>query len=386
MTYNGLDIFEGKIKSNDEGILAISLVDDPAIDIDFVCFSKDKNIVNFSIQSEEERIITGPIMIPDYPIIRNVDGYSFYVKYSRETIKEMAEKMLKDGTSNNVDTQHNMQFIDGLSLIELYIKDSKKGIVPSFLQNIPDGTLIASYHIQDDTLWDSVKNGKLLNGFSLAGAFDFEGLKNKIIKNKKMKVIEKFLKTVVKFAQISTDKGILLTNEGEDLAVGVEVFVGRVILRSEDRRGGRRAVSTGGGGAATETVGRGAAAEIAIGCAVAPLVMLLCGGGILLLLHAAHVVLRLLFLALGFQRRADVKVVIIDPRAVPATIEIHPRAEIVGRAIIREGLLHPRRRTRVVLHRDGINSRVGRRIRIHERRLLAGLRGSIRIQHTRPAS
>ena len=164
-------------------------------------------------------------MIPDYPIIRNVDGYSFYVKYSRETIKEMAEKMLKDGTFNNVDTQHNMQFIDGLSLIELYIKDSKKGIVPSFLQNIPDGTLIASYHIEDDTLWDSVKNGKLLNGFSLAGVFDFEGLKNKIIKSKEMKIVEKFLKTVVKFAQISTDKGILLTNEGEELAVGVEVFV-----------------------------------------------------------------------------------------------------------------------------------------------------------------
>lgn len=225
MTYNGLDIFEGKIKSVDEGILAISLVDDPAIDIDFVCFSKDKNIVNFSIQSEEERIITGPIMIPDYPIIRNVDGYRFYVKYSRETIKEMAEKMLKDGTFNNVDTQHNMQFIDGLSLIELYIKDSKKGIVPSFLQNIPDGTLIASYHIEDDILWDSVKNGKLLNGFSLAGVFDFEGLKNKIIKSKEMKIVEKFLKTVVKFAQISTDKGVLLTNEGEDLAVGVEVFV-----------------------------------------------------------------------------------------------------------------------------------------------------------------
>ena len=236
MTYNGLDIFEGQIKSNDEGILAISLVDDPAIDIDFVCFSKDKNIVNFSIQSEEERIITGPIMIPDYPIIRNVDGYKFYVKYSRETIKEMAEKMLKDGTFNNVDTQHNMQFIDGLSLIELYIKDSKKGIVPSFLQNIPDGTLIASYHIADDTLWDSVKNGKLLNGFSLAGAFDFEGLKNKIIKSKEMKIVEKFLKTVVKFAQISTDKGVLLTNEGEDLAVGVEVFVedGEGYKKAED--------------------------------------------------------------------------------------------------------------------------------------------------------
>ena len=137
----------------------------------------------------------------------------------------MAEKMLKDGTFNNVDTQHNMEFIDGLSLIELYIKDSKKGIVPSFLQNIPDGTLIASYHIKDDILWDSVKNGKLLNGFSLAGVFDFEGLKNKIIKSKEMKIVEKFLKTVVKFAQISTDKGILLTNEGEDLAVGVEVFV-----------------------------------------------------------------------------------------------------------------------------------------------------------------
>lgn len=225
MTYNGLDIFEGKIKSNDEGIFAISLVDDPAIDIDFVCFSKDKNIVKFSIQSEEERIITGPIMIPDYPIIRSVDGYRFYVKYSRETIKEMAEKMLKDGTFNNIDIQHNMQLIDGLSLVELYIKDSKKGIVPSFLQNIPDGTLIASYHIENDILWDSVKNGKLLNGFSLAGRFDFEGLNNKIIKRKEMKIVEKFIKTIVKFAQISTDKGMLLTNEGEDLAVGVEVFI-----------------------------------------------------------------------------------------------------------------------------------------------------------------
>lgn len=225
--YKGFPVYEAKIKSNTDGVIAISLVEDPAVNSEFVCFKKDDKIQKFSIDNEEERIITGVVMLADSPIYRRNGDFEYYIVFSRDTIKQMASKMLADGTFSNNDIQHNGRMIAGLELLELYIKDEKKGINPNFL-DVPDGSLLASYHVTDDALWDEVKNGNFLNGFSLEGYFDVaetEQKYNKINKNTKMKLIEKFLKNLVKFSEIATDKGTILIQEGDELAVGVDVYV-----------------------------------------------------------------------------------------------------------------------------------------------------------------
>lgn len=90
-------------------------------------------------------------MLADTPIYRrDADGTEYYLLFSEKTIRLMAEKMISDNTQNNVDLYHNGDLVGSINLLELFIKDSKKGIVPNYLEDIPDGSLVATYKVRDD--------------------------------------------------------------------------------------------------------------------------------------------------------------------------------------------------------------------------------------------
>ena len=216
-TYNAL------ISDENEGILVISLVDAPATETNWMCFKEQENI-KFSIVNEDEHILAGVVMVADKPIYRIApDGTEFYIVFSKDVIKRMAEKMLSDNTFNNIDIQHDGNIIphDKVKLVELFIADETKGIKPNYL-DVPDGSLLANYKIYDEQLWQMAKSGAL-NGFSLEGVFTtvrYEQNKNN--KHTKMSKIKEMLKSIlVQLGEVNTDKGIL-TYDGA-LAVGVEV-------------------------------------------------------------------------------------------------------------------------------------------------------------------
>ena len=211
------------ISDDNEGILVISLVDAPATETNWMCFKEQENI-KFSIVNEDEHILAGVVMVADKPIYRIApDGTEFYIVFSKDVIKRMAEKMLDDNTFNNIDIQHDGNIIprDKVKLVELFIADEAKGIKPNYL-DVPDGSLLANYKIYDEQLWQMAKSGEL-NGFSLEGVFTtvrYEQNKNN--KHTKMSKIKEMLKSIlVQLGEVTTDKGIL-TYDG-DLAVGVEV-------------------------------------------------------------------------------------------------------------------------------------------------------------------
>ena len=211
------------ISDDNEGILVISLVDAPATETNWMCFKEQENI-KFSIVNEDEHILAGVVMVADKPIYRIApDGTEFYIVFSKDVIKRMAEKMLDDNTFNNIDIQHDGNIIphDKVKLVELFIADEAKGIKPNYL-DVPDGSLLANYKIYDEQLWQMAKSGEL-NGFSLEGVFTtvrYEQNKNN--KHTKMSKIKEMLKSIlVQLGEVNTDKGIL-TYDGA-LAVGVEV-------------------------------------------------------------------------------------------------------------------------------------------------------------------
>ena len=229
MTYNGLDVYNATIKEIEDGIVFISLVDMPAVERDFVCFKKAEEPLRFKIENEEKRIITGVVMTANSPILRVNGDYQYYITYSPETLQKMAEKMLYEGTFKNIDLMHNNKRVEGVNLLEVYQKDDSKGISPNFVEDVPDGSLMASFHVVNDALWDEIKNGDFLKGFSLEGFFTVEKMRkadynNELNKNKKMSKITKFIKSLMKFGEITTDKGNLYFGEDE-IAVGIEVFV-----------------------------------------------------------------------------------------------------------------------------------------------------------------
>lgn len=214
-----LKIYDAVIDDEQDGIFIMSLVDEPATQVNWVCFNKDKQ--QFAIVNHEEHVLAGVVMVADTPIYRiNELGEEYYLKFSKETIKQMAEKMLADGTHNNIDIQHNNQILDKgkVSLVELFIKDSSKGIDPNYL-DVPDGSLLANYKIYDNVLWEAAKNGKL-NGFSLSGFFTTELNQ---FNNKNMSIKETLKKILSQFGKVETDKAVLMY-EGDELVEGIEVM------------------------------------------------------------------------------------------------------------------------------------------------------------------
>ena len=224
-----LPVYEALISSEDDGIVTISLVDEPAVESDFVCFAKDAGKQLFALKDSAERLITGCLMKAETPIYRNDNGYEYYIVFSKKTIQTMARKMLSDGTFKNIDTQHNGELLPqgALTLMELYVKDSNKGIDPNFV-DVPDGSLMVTFKVNDESIWQECANGDFLNGFSLEGFFDTKQVDfsiNKPNKTKsfKMRIKELLRRMLAQFGEVSMDELTLYYEGDGELTVGTVV-------------------------------------------------------------------------------------------------------------------------------------------------------------------
>lgn len=168
-----LPIYQAVIDNENSGMYTISLVTNPAVESNFIYFNEQKKPMQFKVDDEEKRIVTGVVMRADYPIYRiGMSGFEYYITFSKETIEIMVEKWLKEGFQSNVNLQHNPDaYVGDVLLKEVYFKDIERGINPEGFEDIEDGSLFATYHILNDEVWESVKKGEF-KGFSLEGYFD----------------------------------------------------------------------------------------------------------------------------------------------------------------------------------------------------------------------
>ena len=167
-----IPLYQAIIDDDETGMFTISLVDEPAVESDFLFFNKDKKALNFKVENEEKRIVTGVVMRCDYPIYRiNQYGEEYYITFSKETIEKMVEKFLKEGLNNNVNLQHNPNnYVNDVLLKEIFIKDIERGVNPTGFENISEGSLFATYHVLNNDVWDLIKKGEF-KGYSLEGCF-----------------------------------------------------------------------------------------------------------------------------------------------------------------------------------------------------------------------
>lgn len=229
---NNIPIFEAVIDNLECGIYKISLVDLPAVESDFVYFDKQDKVMKFNIENEEQHMVTGVIMRSNFLIYRYDEQFGeYYLKFSPETIKLMAEKMMYDSTFNNINLMHEYGTdVDGVNLIEIFIKDTEKGINPKGFDDIENGSLFATYKINNDVIWNEIKNGTF-KGFSLEGMFDMAQIQlkkqnnnNNSILNTMTRLFNRFLKSFVKCGSVETDKGTLYWVGEADLQIGDELF------------------------------------------------------------------------------------------------------------------------------------------------------------------
>lgn len=147
------------------GIQVMSLVESPAVESDFLAFSKEEQKLNFSVD-DEQHIVFGCALRADYPIYRvSPTNGEYYVVFSKETIKQLYEKFLIEGKTSNVNLEHSTA-TEGVYLIQSFIKDKEKGINPKGFEDIADGSWFCAYKVMNDEVWKSIKAGSF-NGFSV---------------------------------------------------------------------------------------------------------------------------------------------------------------------------------------------------------------------------
>jgi hypothetical protein len=176
-----LNVFYIDINENDEsGMDGISLVNKGAVEIDFLCFEEDKSKpVHLNFYQEDKHIITGVVARADYPIYRRNGDFEYYVVFTKDVIKKLIKKYSKQGLFNQVNLDHNdYAFVKNVYMVESYIVDKERGICPIEFKDIEDGSWICSFSVEDDELWNAIKNNRTFNAFSLQGLFHLEDTPN----------------------------------------------------------------------------------------------------------------------------------------------------------------------------------------------------------------
>ena len=246
VTIDGLPVYQALVADEDCGMLRISLVDDPAVQSDFLAFDSQKRTLLYSVQDEEKRLVLGVIMRADFPIFRRDPQMGeLYIVYKADTIRQMAEKYLAENRQNLVNLMHEQgSEVEGVQMVQYFIKGA--GIAPEGFEDIADGSLFAEFHVTNDEVWNAIKAGTY-KGFSLEGVFalqpetdkDFvedivdalDGVfaRHNKTSNKDMKMkglMARIAKAIaVEMGNVTTDKGILAWESDEDLKAGDKVYV-----------------------------------------------------------------------------------------------------------------------------------------------------------------
>jgi len=152
------------------GVNAVSIVENPAIQSDFIALADQKPVL-LARTNEDKRILMGAALIPDKPIYRNIDGEEFYIYFSKETIAKVAEKFYKDSNQKNATLEHQ-QPIEGMTIFESWlVEDEQFDKSRKYGLNVPIGTWMISMKVDDEKIWQEyVKDDKVF-GFSIEGQF-----------------------------------------------------------------------------------------------------------------------------------------------------------------------------------------------------------------------
>jgi hypothetical protein len=166
-----MKIVELVLDEEDElnGIEAISIVENPAIEEDFIAL-KDQQ-VKLAEVDKQKKILMGALLIPNKPIYRQSGEEEYYIYFSRDTVLKASQKYLKSGNQKNSTLEHQMN-IQGLTLVESWIKEDKvhdKSV--KYGMDVPVGTWMGSVKVDNDEVWENYVKTGLVKGFSIEGYF-----------------------------------------------------------------------------------------------------------------------------------------------------------------------------------------------------------------------
>ena len=232
-----------------EGVYAISVVEEPAMESFFIALSKNKKpSLNIELKESEEgkkeNVLLGVALIPDKPVYRNQGGEEFEIIFSKETIKKAAHNFLKNGYQHNSSIEHE-KAINGVSIVESWIvKDSKNDAANAYglkKEDIVNGAWIVKMKCDNEEIYNKAINGEI-KGFSIDGLFNLEevNLKTNVKMSDELKENNSILKKLealllgkkenqevkieLKTAKLKGGE-VTIGYEGEELKEGANVWI-----------------------------------------------------------------------------------------------------------------------------------------------------------------
>ena len=156
-------------EQEESGIEAISIVESPAIESDFVALKNEE--VKLAEISKEKRILLGALLIPNKPIYRNGSDGDYYIFFSKDTISKASQMYLRNGYQNNSTLEHSKD-LKGLTLVESWIvEDEVQDKSRKYGLNVPVGTWMGAVKVNNEQIWNEYVRTNKVKGFSIEGYF-----------------------------------------------------------------------------------------------------------------------------------------------------------------------------------------------------------------------
>jgi hypothetical protein len=156
-------------EQEDAGIEAISIVESPAIESDFVALKAEE--IKLAEVDTDKRILLGALLIPNKPIYRTGDEGDYYIFFSKDTIVKASQMYLKNGYQNNSTLEHE-KALNGLTLVESWIvEDEVQDKSRKYGLDVPVGTWMGAVKVNNEKIWQEYVKTSKVKGFSIEGYF-----------------------------------------------------------------------------------------------------------------------------------------------------------------------------------------------------------------------
>lgn len=174
----------------DSLVYAISLVECPAIESNFVYLSEEKPI-QVCLEQDEKHMVFGAVLIPDKPIYRYNQEEEYYLRFPKETIEVLAHEYLQNDNIYSFTQQHK-ENADGVSIIESWVKTSNNDKSVDLGIDAPIGTWFVGAKIDNEEIWQGIKDGSM-RGFSVESFLNFDEI---MMNKQENKMTEEKLETI----------------------------------------------------------------------------------------------------------------------------------------------------------------------------------------------
>jgi hypothetical protein len=151
------------------GIQAISIVEDPAIEEDFIALNKQKEL-QLATVDQENRILMGSALIPNKMIYRRDGDQEYHIYFSKETVRKASELFLMNGNQSKATLEHAVD-IQGLTVVESWIIEGEQDKSKLYGMDLPIGTWMVSMKVNNDEIWNEYVKKNKVRGFSIEGFF-----------------------------------------------------------------------------------------------------------------------------------------------------------------------------------------------------------------------